>query len=545
MRLSLRAKLGVVSLALLALPWVGYRYVQEMERFLLDAHRQSLLATAKAVATALHERPQLMRLSRPIASPQPPSAAAPADTAQDRGADPPGNALPTETARPGTTTGDGDSELMALLKGVERADARVWAVNRELKVLALAGSLSPSPESEAGPTKPWQRFLATMIESPARRFDDPLADELPAGGPEITAALLGGASSRVRNSRDELSVLVSAAQPIWYGDNVVGAVVAEATTDPILAVRNEALQRLLLTTLIVFAAVTAIVLGFATRLSNRIRQLRDEAESAIDTHGRIARLVTGSSAGDEIGDLSRSFSTILSRLAQHHGYLENLASRLSHELRTPVAVVRSSLENLRFQGVAPEGQIYLERADEGLTRLSRILSRMSEASRLEASLATQEREEYDLTRVVHDCVAAYRQVNPTTIFTLALPDAPATVLGSPDLAAQMLDKLVANAVDFTRTGEPIVLSIERRSGKIELRVSNKGPSLPAGMEGQQFKAMVSIRPETTGSGEGHLGLGLHVAQLIAHFHDASIRAENQPAGDGVSFIITLPLVTSV
>ncbi len=545
MRLSLRAKLGVVSLALLALPWVGYRYVQEMERFLLDAHRQSLLATAKAVATALHERPQLMRLSRPIASHQPPPAAPPAVTAQDKGADPPGNALPGETSRPGAVTGDGDSELMALLKGVERADARVWVVNRELKVLALAGSLSPSLESEAGPTKPWQRFLATLIQSPARRFDDPLADELPAGGPEITAALLGGASSRVRNSRDELSVLVSAAQPIWYGDNVVGAVVAEATTDPILAVRNEALQRLLLTTLIVFAAVTAIVLGFASRLSNRIRQLSDEAESAIDTHGRIARLVTGSSAGDEIGDLSRSFSTILSRLAQHHGYLENLASRLSHELRTPLAVVRSSLENLRFQGVSPEGQIYLERADEGLTRLSRILSRMSEASRLEASLATQEREEYDLTRVVHDCVEAYRQVNPTTIFALALPDGPATVLGSPDLAAQMLDKLVANAVDFTRPGEPIVLSVERRSGNIELRVSNKGPSLPAGMEGQQFKAMVSIRPETTGSGEGHLGLGLHVAQLIAHFHDASIRAENQPAGDGVSFIITLPLATSV
>lgn len=545
MRLSLRAKLGVVSLALLALPWVGYRYVQEMERFLLDAHRQSLLATAKAVATALHERPQLMRLSRPIASHQPPPAAPPAVTAQDKGADPPGNALPGETSRPGAVTGDGDSELMALLKGVERADARVWVVNRELKVLALAGSLSPSLESEAGPTKPWQRFLATLIQSPARRFDDPLADELPAGGPEITAALLGGASSRVRNSRDELSVLVSAAQPIWYGDNVVGAVVAEATTDPILAVRNEALQRLLLTTLIVFAAVTAIVLGFASRLSNRIRQLSDEAESAIDTHGRIARLVTGSSAGDEIGDLSRSFSTILSRLAQHHGYLENLASRLSHELRTPLAVVRSSLENLRFQGVSPEGQIYLERADEGLTRLSRILSRMSEASRLEASLATQEREEYDLTRVVHDCVEAYRQVNPTTIFALALPDGPATVLGSPDLAAQMLDKLVANAVDFTRPGEPIVLSVERRSGNIELRVSNKGPSLPAGMEGQQFKAMVSIRPDTTGSGEGHLGLGLHVAQLIARFHDASIRAENQPAGDGVSFIITLPLATSV
>ena len=79
----------------------------------------------------------------------------------------------------------------------------------------------------------------------------------------------------------------------------------------------------------------------------------DEAEAAIDARGRVTRLTTASDAADEIGDLSRSFTTVLGRLARYNAYLEALAGRLSHELRTPVAVVRSSLENLHAARTKP------------------------------------------------------------------------------------------------------------------------------------------------------------------------------------------------
>jgi dedicated sortase system histidine kinase len=554
LKLSLRVKLALVSLVLLVLPWAGYRYVVEIERFLLGSQEQALLATAKAVATALHERPRLMRLSAPLRAPEP--APEPVSVpAPDAVAPAAGEAAPAEVQKPAPVetavpmaveighASDHDpnrseKDLADLLRGAQRSEARLWVVNRELKVLAVSGSLKSSATAA---TSFWRRGLSWLIQPPAEDFDDAFDEDSLVSGREVTAALLGAGASRVRNTADSRAVIVSAAYPIWAGDNVVGAVVAEETTNPILSVRNEALERLLILTLTVFAAVAMVLLAFATRLSGRIRRLRDEAENAIDASGHIGRLVTASTAGDEIGDLSRSFSTVLTRLAQHHSYLESLASRLSHELRTPVAVVRSSLENLRMEGVSDATRIYVDRAEDGLSRLSRILSRMAEATRLEASLVTQERETYDLAKVVRDCVEGYRLAYPGHAFELDAMQSPLAISGSPDLIAQMLDKLVANAVDFSHSGAPVRIGLTLAESNVRLSVANTGPLLPADMAGKLFESMVSVRP-ATGGGEPHLGLGLYVARLIAEFHGGSIRAENLPDASGVVVSVTLPIV---
>jgi two-component system, OmpR family, sensor histidine kinase ChvG len=553
-RLSLRVKLALVSLVLFVLPWAGYRYVVEMERFLLGSQEQALLATAKALATALHERPGLMRLSAPLRARQPPPEPALVPSVAEpepasNGAPPPEveKPAPVEIAVPMPVEighasdhdpNQSEKDLSDLLRGAQRSEARLWVVNRELKILAVSGSLKSSP---AVASSYWRRGLSWLIQPPAEDFDDAFDEDVLVNGREVTAALLGAGESRVRNTADGRAVIVSAAYPIWAGDNVVGAVVAEETTNPILSVRNEALERLLVLTLTVFAAVAVVLLGFASRLSGRIRRLRDEAEGAIDASGRIGRLVTASKAGDEIGDLSRSFSTVLTRLAQHHSYLESLASRLSHELRTPVAVVRSSLENLRMEGVDEASRVYVDRAEDGLKRLSRILSRMAEATRLEASLVSQEREVYDLTKVVRDCVEGYRLAYPSQEFVLDTPQSAISVSGSPDLVAQMLDKLVSNAVDFSQAGAPIRINLALIGGNALLRVVNKGPQLPADMSGKLFESMVSMRPAASG-GEPHLGLGLYVARLISEFHGGSIRAENLPDLNGVAVSVTLPLI---
>ena len=495
-RFSLRLKLGLVALVLLTLPWAGVRYVNEVERFLLEGQERALLATARAVATALHERPLLL-------------------------------------------TGE-DPEVAAILSGLQRASSRIFVVNRNFHVIARTGSLK-RPDGAAPPAPWWQPLIGWLFDRPTEDFVDALSDELVAGGPDVAAALQGTPGTRTRRTQDDRAVVMSAAHPIWAGDEVVGAVIAEETTNPIASMRSAALERLLLLTLASFTGVAALLIAYATRLSMRIRRLRDEAESAIDARGRITRLASGSGAADEIGDLSRSFSAVLERLAQHHAYLESMAGRLSHELRTPIAVVRSSLENLKLAPAAAEARRYIERAEEGLQRLNRILERMAEASRLEQSLSVAERERYDLVPVVRGCVEGYRLAYPKATFSLDLPAQSVEVTGAPDLAAQLLDKLVENAVDFSDGGEPVSVALANGGDDALLTVANSGPPLPDGMRTRLFDSMVSVR-ESRGGGAPHLGLGLYVARLIAEFHGGSIVAANLQGGAGVAVRVRMPAI---
>lgn len=519
-RFPLRAKLALVALVLLVLPWAGWLYVREMERFLINAQEEALAATARAVATALHERPKLLTYRARGESEL-------RDEAERELRRLTGGVIENEA---GARDGAADGEIAAILKGLERASSRIWVVSRDYRVLALAGSLKrvdPPPPGIA------QRALGWLLAPPTEEFDDAIAEDAVAAGREVAAALQGAAATRTRNTRDGRAVVVSAAQPIWVGDQVHGAVVVEETTNRIASLRSQALERLLVVTLAVFALVAAVLLWFASRISNRIRRLSDEAEAAIDARGRVTRLTTASEAGDEIGDLSRSFTTVLGRLARYNAYLEALAGRLSHELRTPVAVVRSSLENLHAARTPEETGTYVARAEEGLARLSTILSRMTEASRLEQGLSTAARERFDAAAVVRGCVEGYRLAYAARAFELEVPPAPLPLEGAPDLLAQMLDKLVENAADFAAVGTAIRVFLKEDEGSVLLRVENQGPPLPDAIRDSLFESMVSLRGERAG-GVPHLGLGLYIARLIAEFHGGALRAENLPGG-GVSF----------
>ena len=501
LRFSLRLKLALLLFALLALPYAGILYVNEVERFLLEGQEQSLLAVARAVATALHERPQL---------------------------------LASASGR--------DDEVDAILRGLQRTSSRIWVVDRGYQIIAAAGSLQ-RPVDVATEAPWWQPLLAPLlgwlIPRPTEDFVESRPEDVLATGGDVAAAMQGTPATRTRQTRDGRAVVISAAHPVWSGDEVTGAVVTEETTNSVMSVKSAALERLLLLTLAAFAGAGIVLMAFATRLSMRIRRLRDEAESAIDARGHIVTRLAGSGAGDEIGDLSRSFSAVLERLAEHHSYLESMAGRLSHELRTPIAVVRSSLENLKIS--REDQDLYIERAEQGLARLNRILERMTEASRLEQSLRALERERFDLAAVVRGCVEGYRLAYPQATFALELPPGRRVeVEGAPDLAAQLLDKLVENAVDFSQGSAPVRVTLDDAAGTAALTVSNQGPPLPDKMRTRLFESMISMR-EATGTGTPHLGLGLYVARLIAEFHGGTIAASNLAGGEGVALGVRLPL----
>ncbi len=528
-RFGLRSKVLLVALVLLAIPWVGYSYVKEMERLLRQGQEQSVVATAGAVSAAMHDRPRLLDLR---------AQAGAADSPQSAG-----------TQRIATGSRASNEDIQLIIKGLGRSESRIWVVDRKFNLLAIAGSLKHDPTTViedaagGGVLATLARFLrpltARILQRPSEDFDDALPEAAISGGREVASALGGVPDFRWRNTPDGRAVILSAAHPIWNGEEVMGAVVVEETGNAILTLSNRALEQLVTMTLIAFAIGALTLLLFASRLSMRLRRLRDEAEQAIDSQGRVGKLIAGSRAGDEIGDLSRSFSTMLARLAQYNTYLENMAARLSHELRTPIAVVRSSLDNLGLQALPADARVYMERANTGLKRLDTIITRMAEATRLEHMLRQSQRECFDAREVLTGCIAGYASVYPACSFELRSPDSPVTLAGSPDLFVQMLDKLAANAVDFATGADPVRVTLEQHGNEATLVVSNTGPTLPEGMQGRLFESMVSVRREA--SNDPHLGLGLYIVRLIAEYHGGRASAANREDGSGVVIKLQFPL----
>jgi signal transduction histidine kinase len=218
--------------------------------------------------------------------------------------------------------------------------------------------------------------------------------------------------------------------------------------------------------------------------------------------------------------------------------LRTLAGKLSHELRTPLAVVTTSLDNLEHERQTPAADESLGRLRQGAERLDAILAAMSEATQLEQAIGETPAEIYDLAAVVAACCAAYRDVYRDREIAYRGAGAGERVVGSGELAAQLLDKLIDNAVSFSAPGSRIDVALERDAHELVLSVANRGPPLPEKMRGRLFDSLVSIRDRR--DGRPHLGLGLHVVALIAGFHGGRCAADDLPDGGGVVFRVSFP-----
>jgi len=407
--------------------------------------------------------------------------------------------------------------------------------------LGQAGSISGAPDGiEELPTSTgWLRIAYNLLLEPGA--DAALAEPDASGREQqsyVSEALNGRPATRWFRSPGTGRAVVSVAHPIYSGTVQTGAIILQQGTDAILSLTNQAMIRLITLTLIVTIGVALVLLGYASWLSARIRHLSSAAERALDEK-HVRTSLPSALAGDEIGDLSRSFSSVLQQLGDYNDYLQTLASKLSHELRTPLTIVKSSLENLEHESLSKESAVYTARAKEGVERLRKILSAMSEASRTEELIEHAEPENFDLNKVIESTVAAYADAWPERRFSCLNRATDATVFGSPELIIQMLDKLADNAVEFSAAGDKINVSLDSEPDTVTLSIFNPGPPLPENMRTQLFHSMVSVRK---GGGKRHLGLGLYVARLIAEGHDGSISADNR--NGGVVFTVKLPRITT-
>lgn len=306
--------------------------------------------------------------------------------------------------------------------------------------------------------------------------------------------------------------------------------------DQLLTLSGNTLGTVIARSTLLVVVLMLVLLGYSSWLSWRISRLQRAVSTAVDQDGRIVAAMPESRAGDELGDLQRQFALLIDKLQGYTHYLEGFSRRLSHELKTPVAIVRSSVDNLAHTDPSDDQRAYLERVGQATDRLSQILQGMSEAARLEQSFDHAEHEPFDLAEVAAQATAAYQALDPDHRIRYQGPAAGCPLRGSPELLVQLLDKLVDNARDFTPTQGLIEVRLaDHGADHYELAVFNHGSQLPGHLASEIFSPFVSLRE---GSGEGHLGQGLLIVRLIAEHHRGSAHARN--ATDGVLFSILLP-----
>jgi dedicated sortase system histidine kinase len=426
-------------------------------------------------------------------------------------------------------------ELTALAQGLvaRGSGMRLIVTDASGWRLANVGKLAATPRGDARAGGLLRIAYDALVEpGQAAAFADPD----PAGREQqdyVRTALQGEESASWFRSEDSGRAVVAVAAPVESADATIGAVILQQGTEAILSLTNRGLARLMNLTVIATLFVAGGLLGYATWLSRRIRRLSVAAEMALETDD-LRRDLPSAQSGDEIGDLSRSFSSVLRQLGEYNEYLRTLASKLSHELRTPLTIVTSSLENLEHEPLSVTSAGYAARARDGAERLRRILSAMSEASRVEELMMQAEPEHFDLVRVLDSTIAAYRDAYPERDFEFVNTLEEAPMNGAPELLIQMLDKLVDNAVGFSSTHDTITIALVDADNDYALSVSNPGPPLPERMRTQLFDSMVSVRG---GADDKHLGLGLYVARLVAEGHGGRIAAEN--IDGGVRFTVYL------
>lgn len=443
-------------------------------------------------------------------------------------------------------------EIAKILRGLDRPVTRIWVLDRHRRVRAVVGSLA-SQTAEPAPPKGLfglivqsyqamlQKVYNLILESSNEKTEDITTDVSHRDEETFRKALSGIPQTQRRLSLDKRTEILMAAHPIWSGDRALGVVVVEQSTDEVLSQQKRVLENVVAVTLLVLIIITGALLVFASRITIRIRRLRNEAEQVIGPDGRVrdANINAEHNSRDEIGDLSRSMSGMLGRLSQYTRYLEGLPDTLAHELNNPLNVVNSSLDNLQEEMPETRNSKYMARAKNGTLRLGSILRNLTEAANLEEALRTETREKFDLVELASSYVEGYQQSNPKQRFELEIRNSPIHIRGTPDLIAQMLDKLADNALDFSNDGSPILVRLDKVNGRAELSILNEGSELPETMTDRLFDPMVSVGKKN--AKQSRLGLGLYVVRLIAEYHDGHVTASNRSDTPGAQFTVILPL----
>ena len=438
------------------------------------------------------------------------------------------------------------TELKTILEGMKQTQADLQLIDLHNRIITEATSSLPSKLNNE-PITLIDQLLAPIYRLILKNDHNEMPNN---NTQEKTLLDSNGFIQQAINSKTTVTFklatsnnTLNAVTPIVANGIVSGVILAKQSTQQTQLQLNSAIKQMTNVFLITLIVASLLLFLFSTNITMRIRNLRNQADCAIDDQGRILTTIIASKSKDEIGDLSRCLSAIIERQSQYHEYLENLSSRLSHELRTPIAVTRSSLENLSLLPQNQENKTYIDRAQTGVHQLNQILTAMSEATRIEQTLQNTENSDFPLNKLRDAAINRYQMTFNEYNFSGNMVEDDALINADPDFIMQLLDKLVSNAMDFSEKQGEIEINIQCKNSAVSLSVINTGPLLPEKMQGKLLDSMVSIRKECHKTGS-NLGLGLYIANIIAQFYAGNIQLKNCDNKQGVEVQVQFPLCKS-
>lgn len=441
-------------------------------------------------------------------------------------------------------------EVLRIIEGLGYSGANIQVVDSRKRIRAEVGSYRAQPSESLNPASGDAISLARLTDW----MLDPLYTlvERTLSKPEVTdeeatiqRALNGSSSTSHFLAKNEGEVIV-AAHPIIANDQILGAVVLKQNTNRILNLRRDALKRIVNFSVISVILFAAIILIFSARLARRIRRLGLEANSVIDGRGRLtaSELTAETRSGDELGDLARSISNMLTRLHQHNQFLENMPRTLRHEINNPLNTLSTSLENMREASSEDDRNKYIESARRGLNRIGLIVQNLADAANLEEALVGEDLECLDLRLLLQSYITNCQITHPTRSFTLQMAEAPLLAWVCDYRIEQLLDKLIDNAIDFSEPGSDIQLELEGVNKQLNLTITNVGEPVPNNLLDSIFDSMVTARAGNPDN-RLHFGMGLYVVRVITEHHGGTVSIQNLPELPGVQVNISLPLAEPI
>lgn len=364
---------------------------------------------------------------------------------------------------------------------------------------------------------------------------------------EVLMALRGETTAALRTTGED-SMILSVAVPVQRYKQVVGAIMLSTDSAEIeKAMRSVRLD--ILKVFVVALAVTVLMsIYLAGTIARPVRRLAVAADKVTHTLGRQAVIPDFTGRKDEIGDLSASLRQMTAALWQRMDAIEGFAADVAHEIKNPLTSLRSAVETVsRIRDPDSQRQL-MSIILEDVQRLDRLISDISDASRLDAELSRAELEPVDVGGILGMLADMHRSTaaadSPKIELHLAA-DAGLTVRGIEGRLVQVFRNLITNAISFSPKGGRIVCRAERAGPNVVVTVDDEGPGIPEGKFDAIFDRFYTERPKEEKFGT-HSGLGLAISRQIVDAHRGTITAENRrdAAGKvcGARFTVVLPAI---